>query len=64
MAVGYTPFVTKLEARKHKVKMTLAGYADWTPGDHSRSWEAVNSGCTDGAFTKSPVNSINNMDPP
>ena len=31
MAVCYTPCVSKLEPlRRHKVKMTLAGYADWT----------------------------------
>jgi hypothetical protein len=30
MGVCYTPCVTKLEPRRHKVKMTLAGYADWT----------------------------------
>lgn len=31
MGVCYTPCVTKLEPRRrHKVKMTLAGYVDWT----------------------------------
>jgi hypothetical protein len=31
MGVCYTPCVTKLEPhRRHKVKMTLTGYADWT----------------------------------
>lgn len=30
MAACYTPCVLKLEARRFKVTMTLAGYADWT----------------------------------
>jgi hypothetical protein len=31
MGICYTPCVTKLEAgHRHKVKMTLAGYVDWT----------------------------------
>jgi len=30
MEIGRTPLVTKLEARKYKVKMTLAGFGDWS----------------------------------
>jgi PEGA domain len=30
MAVCNTPCATKLEAHSFKLKMTLAGYADWT----------------------------------
>jgi hypothetical protein len=30
MEVGRTPFVTKLEAQRYRVKMRLAGYGDWT----------------------------------
>ena len=29
MAVAYTPCVIKLEAQRYRVKMKLAGYADW-----------------------------------
>jgi hypothetical protein len=30
MGICYTPCVTKLEPRRHRIKMALAGYTDWT----------------------------------